>query len=280
MADNKKSNLTPEVINRYYPIKKLKIYPNGVAEVKRSNLTNDSTAGGGVGTRKAITKMTNKSRTRLAYTMYATSVEFRSIITLTYPSLWPNNGTQCKAHLNSFLTWFRGKFPHQDYAWIVEFQDRGAPHYHIMTTVRDPDGEQRHAMAWAWKSIVGRWYWGAEIRQTGGKVTPGMLQKLYRVHCHRDSWEQIRKPDGARRYMAKYALKPAQKLVPYAYQNIGRFWGVSRGVTDAIESTGDWVVCESDLRRALKALYHQVSDWDVLPKVIFDFHFQDVSRET
>ena len=42
--------------------------------------------------------------------------------------------------------------------------------------------------------------------------------------------ERVRKPKGARNYAVKYAQKCRQKEVPENYENVGRFWGHSRGI--------------------------------------------------
>jgi len=47
--------------------------------------------------------------------------------------------------------------------------------------------------------------------------------------------ERIRKEHGARNYAVKYAFKMKQKMVPAAYQNVGRFWGNSRDVKPVVK---------------------------------------------
>jgi hypothetical protein len=43
-------------------------------------------------------------------------------------------------------------------------------------------------------------------------------------------WENVRQQDGLKHYVTKYASKTYQKQVPETFQNVGRFWGVSRSI--------------------------------------------------
>lgn len=54
------------------------------------------------------------------------------LITLTYPNTWPAETKECKRHLDSFCKrLIRG---HKDAAivWKLEYQKRGAPHFHLL----------------------------------------------------------------------------------------------------------------------------------------------------
>lgn len=83
---------------------------------------------------------------------------------------------------------------------------------------------------------------------------------------HVNTWEVIRKPDGAKRYVAKYATKPYQKQVPEWFQDIGRFWGCSDGVKENREKPIILELTEDELREILRQNNHPVSEWDVVPK--------------
>lgn len=220
--------------------------------------------------------MTKKSRDKLAFTALATDIEFKSLITLTYPSVWPESGKICKEHLNTFLVWLRNRYD-VSYIWIVEFQTRGAPHYHIMTSVPEPSEGDRIALARQWRSVIARWIWGGGLQTALGTYTTKTLDKLYSVHVHPEAWEAIRKPNGASRYLISYALKPEQKGVPKEFSDIGRFWGTSRDVKRSIFSVEEIDISEDELRLTLETMEHQTSSWPVLPRYIFGL---DVSRET
>ena len=73
--------------------------------------------------------------------------EYRQMVTLTYPFCYPTNGPESKEHLKRFLQEvkreydrsegvtdeFGGIEKHSSF-WFLEFQQRGAPHYHIFLT--------------------------------------------------------------------------------------------------------------------------------------------------
>ena len=203
------------------------------------------------GKRAGIEYLSGKARSRLMWVVKETDVEFRSLLTLTYGATWPSDGKRCKAHLDTFLKWVRRNVS-TSYLWFIEFQKRGAPHYHIML---DVDAGDRFEMAVTWARIAEEDTW--------------MRVKMVQVHAHEKSWENIRQAEGARRYVAKYALKTYQKKVPREYQNVGRFWGASRDVKAAIPEPMEVEMDEDNLRRLLTSLDHRCAKWDILPELIF-----------
>jgi len=53
-------------------------------------------------------------------------------VTLTYPSLYPSGSREYKRHLDNFRRRMVRKFPGCGVIWRLEFQKRGAPHYHLL----------------------------------------------------------------------------------------------------------------------------------------------------
>jgi len=157
--------------------------------------------------RQKITKLSYKSLQALAFTASNTEATFESILTLTYPKIYPADGKIVKKHLNRILKCLRPTS--YSYLWFLEFQRRGAPHLHILLSQRVGHNSQR------W--ISKRWY------EIVGSEDPKHL-------AAGTNWENVRKADGAKRYAIKYATKPDQKQVPVEFQNVGRFWGCSRSV--------------------------------------------------
>lgn len=186
--------------------------------------------------RGCITELSLDSRKRLAFIVCNTSVLLRMMVTLTYPALFPSDGKTVKRHLNTFLMWCRRRWGKGlSYVWFLEFQKRGAPHIHLLLSpIRKRSDVD--AVANAWYRIVAS---GDEKHLRAGTRT-----------------EQIRKPDGAARYACKYALKTYQKMVPSEYQNVGRFWGVSKDVTPQPVASMD--IDEQSIRAIL-------ADWHYLP---------------
>lgn len=92
---------------------------------------------------------------------------------------------------------------------------------------------------------------------------------VYAVHEHSKAWENIRKRDGAKRYIAKYALKPRQKIVPKRYGDCGRFWGASRDVKPVRRQTIDVTGNAEATEFVAKIMGRSdLAAWDILPKLI------------
>ena len=206
-----------------------------------------------------------KSLNRLAYLASTTRIEFLSIMTLTYPSHYPNDGKTVKGDLNRFLTAFKREYGKLSYLWFLEFQVRGAPHFHILLSIKQPGAQGRYKMGtlWAKAMQIDKW-------ETDGLGLPSaefIRHQVVAVHTHPKSWENVRKPNGARKYALKYATKPHQKQVPELYQNVGRFWGNSRDVPndEVVFMSGS----ETQLREFLDRLGRNLDHLDVLPKHIW-----------
>ena len=86
--------------------------------------------------------------------------------------------------------------------WVLEFQKRGAPHYHVFVR----KALDRFAVADAWFRIV-------------ASGDPKHLEAGTRI-------EAFRHPPALGSYVMKYAAKMEQKDVPSEFQRVGRFWGV------------------------------------------------------
>lgn len=183
-----------------------------------------------------VQEFTFDSRQRLAFVACNTDIVFRTMITLTYPAEYPTDGIQVKKHLHTFFMWLRrdlGSKP--SYLWFLEFQKRGAPHFHILLDWTLP-GSRADTKAFRFR-VASSWY------RIVGSQDPKHLAAGTRA-------ERIRKPDGAARYAVKYALKMRQKKAPSDYHHVGRFWGASRDVKPTPKKT---VRCtEDDVRGALE----------------------------
>ena len=152
--------------------------------------------GGGV--RKPIRELTRRS-------LRAMKLHFRNIegakyiVTLTYPANFPMDGKLVKYHLMLIRKWFL--YYGVSGSWFLEFQVRGAPHFHIITN----KAVDKEALSRQWYKVVGS---GDEKHLKAGTQQ-----------------QAIRKPHAVAAYVAKYAAKSEQKIVPAEYANVGRFWG-------------------------------------------------------
>jgi len=139
--------------------------------------------------------------------------DYKHMVTLTYPNEFPTNGTETKNHLRRFLQEvqredrreenYKGVRQLHSAFWFLEFQERGAPHYHIFLN-RCPS---KKWVSQKWYDIVN----SEDIRhfQAGTRT-----EKLHSGRA------------GTISYASKYANKLEQKVAPRWFEKVGRFWGV------------------------------------------------------
>jgi len=158
--------------------------------------------------RAAISQFSPGTGVRMSrYLRECTSV-YRYMHTLTYPSVFPQDGSIVKNHLRRYCQELsreakrRGLIQFSVF-WFLEFQSRGAPHFHLFTT-----------SFFSYKRCALIWY---AIVDSGDSKH---LKAGVRV-------ETIKKGrSGIISYARKYARKQEQKVVPAFFENVGRFWGV------------------------------------------------------
>lgn len=159
--------------------------------------------------RGEIKELSAASRRRLA--LVARNLEpgrVRCLITLTLPGDWlavVPDGRTLKVKAHRMWQELRRKYPGIGGLWFLEFQKRGAPHYHAGVTVE----VDRAWLAATWARIVaatGEERRRHELAGTGSEV--------------------IRLADGFTRYVSKYASKWEQKIVPDYFAGVGRMWGL------------------------------------------------------
>lgn len=164
------------------------------------------------GLRSRITKFSFASRQRLIAAC-RNREDFNGFITLTYPDEtyaetaaggnYMLSGKVVKEHLRRFRQWLTRR--EIGGIWFLEFQRRGAPHFHLVTT-RALDSSESEAAKRYWAKLV-----GSECPH----------HKEMGVNA-----QVMRKAHAAGAYAAKYSAKDEQKQVPEHYQDVGRFWGM------------------------------------------------------
>ena len=160
------------------------------------------------GTRSKINQFSKRSAKRLRHKVRNSDDQLKTFITLTYPKDFPCNGIETKSHLNAFLQYLRRK--KIKYIWVLEFQERGAPHYHIIATGFIPKEE-----------LSRRWY---TIVNSGDEKH---LKAGTRI-------EAIKSKNHLYGYLSQYIQKLYQKTVPDGFENVGRFWGSSRNLIEFV----------------------------------------------
>lgn len=158
--------------------------------------------------RGEIKRFSAASARRFRLLIRNTDDMWSGFVTLTYPGDSFNwtprtlDGPTCKRHVHAFCSWLRRKkIP---YVWILEFQERGAPHFHFLVAGYVDKAE----LARRWFDIVG----SGDMR-----------------HLHAGTRvEAVKNPDQVGAYMGSYLTKLDQKTVPAEFVRVGRFWGASR----------------------------------------------------
>jgi hypothetical protein len=157
------------------------------------------------GKRGEIREFSSASRRRLMrYMAQVDRTQCRRrplFVTLTYPARFPTSSRVYKAHLRSFLARFKRRYPHVPIIWRLEFQKRGAPHYHLM--IFTP-----WYISWRW--VAGAWY-----------EATGCADYLTLVAG--TETRAVRSWGGVMHYAAKYMSKSGP--LPDG-QAPGRLWGI------------------------------------------------------
>lgn len=257
MADK----LSPSDIEYLYPVQSLTLHPHGSITVNRAARYKPVvTANNG---KAEVRYLSAKSLRRLNHIMQSTLIEFNSMITLTYGKFYPTDGKIIKEDLRKVRQLLLRYT--DNYLWFLEFQKRGAPHFHILTEVEAITPKMRTALLSIWVTAqVKQEYFWAEV-PVGDRAMEWC--KIVRFNAAPQIWEPIREKDGAKHYVAKYATKTHQKEVPARFTNVGRFWGCSRQVKKILGVTIDATV--ADLQRLLEQHNHKAAKMDYKPKYLW-----------
>lgn len=189
-------------------IEEILVYPSSIKLQRKKYVTqNDKNQ---PPLRGAISGFSEKSRRKLRFLAGNTSVKLISQTCLTYHNSRPD-GYTVKKHLNSWMTIVKKHYPNFKCLWVLEFQTRGVPHFHVWHNLpHDLDG-LRSLLAKSWNRIA----------------EPSS--------CEHMVWHNRRKNHIAwdmysPSYLCKYLDKESQKAVPLGFVGVGRFWGNSRGL--------------------------------------------------
>jgi len=150
------------------------------------------------------------------------------MLTLTYPKNELLSKEETKRHLKNFSQVL--KRAGIGYLWILEFQRRGIPHFHVwvnrsLTERTDSVTGDKIRRHFPWRSLMLSW-----LRIIGESEN----DKAKRVALHPTSYTPWEVRVG-NNYAAKYADKRCQKGLPESVQGYGRWWGQSRGLNKPLE---------------------------------------------
>lgn len=163
--------------------------------------------------RGSITHFSARSRSRMlqsiAQVRRTEQPPDAQFVTLTYPAWYPTSTRECKEQLRAWEKRLRRLCEAAWFYWKLEFQVRGAPHFHLLLFNAGTVSEE--TMHTNWFEVVNsgeehHWFYGTDVKRL-------------------DSWT------AAGRYCAKYVAKEdTQQIV----DGVGRFWGIAnRAARDA-----------------------------------------------
>lgn len=179
----------------------------------RTRITGTQSKAGG-GKRSKVREFSAESRNRLLHRLLTVPDEPDEFLTLTYPKEFPLTRIT-KTHLDNFLKRFARRFPQATMVWKLEYQERGAPHYHCCVWFKGTRGTRRFWKQWVsrvWYTIVG----SGDIK-------------------HLRAGTNTQRPKGPwNRYLSKYVSKDTipvsairgEGFIMYTTESVGRFWGI------------------------------------------------------
>jgi len=168
-------------------------------------------------TRGEVRQFSDSSRRRLSW-IYAQG-PWCSMLTLTYHGDFPAP-VEGKRQLGRWLEGLTRRGIR--YLWVLEWQRRGVPHYHVWldrTFADCPLSDDKNRQN-SWRPLMESWLRLSGQSEDRAAAAFGLHQKSY------VDWE-IRVGNN---YAAKYAQKQQQKGLPPGVETYGRWWGCSRGV--------------------------------------------------
>lgn len=179
----------------------ISIYPDMVSV---SPSIEHKAAGGGP--RGKIEVFSQESRYRLFRLLHQLTFERVTFATLTYPADFPTEAKIYKGHLKEYRRRFERLYGPVKAVWRLEFQERGAPHFHIMYL--DAPFIPIHDWCWLWKCVCKSYDMAHELLGVDVKLVTGNSEKNLIAS-----------------YLSKYVGKLDQSEVRNGSNKTGRYWG-------------------------------------------------------
>ena len=212
--------------------------------------------------RSIVKDFSKKSRGRLLRLLASIdqkkSGQKPTFLTGSYPGEYSQDWQVWKKHLHHFIVLLTQKWPRVWGVWRLEFQKRGAPHFHFLLW----GGPILEDVIQVFSQKHGKMIWiGNPKNPHNQEIYTWMSQTWYRVVGSGDEKhlkagtriEPIRSWNGVMWYASKYLSKlTSGEFVPEGYA--GRYWGVIHKSLFPIEMMS-WPVSESTffkIRRVLR----------------------------
>lgn len=153
-------------------------------------------------------------------------------LTLTYPEEWPGDAKEWKAQLHHFKVYMTRRFKDVWGLWKMEFQKRGAPHFHLMLwglpKIQGTEHVREGKLCWRVLPGISRaedlevfnWFNETWYRIVGSEDEKHLAAGV--------NLEPVQSWQGVSSYVSKYLGKvQGGEFVPV--EHTGRFWGVIQG---------------------------------------------------
>ena len=207
------------------------------------------------GKRGEIKGFSSASRRRLIRFLFSLEKPPEVMVTLTYPGEWEVDYHKWKRDLDVFFKRVARKFSDYWFVWKLEFQKRGAPHFHLLGSFGDDVVINQALKEWVsrvWYEIVGS---GDEKHLKAGTNVEVL-----------DSNKKVRA------YVCKYISKEDMPKDENGKEvKVGRWWGKSgnipaRCVVSVQLEYDKWVMVRRLVKRWVKAKARQsLKKWLSLP---------------
>lgn len=243
----------------------------------------------GGGQREKVTVISSSAIKNAVEVLTNADPELNSMIVATYPETFPDDGRIVKAHHKALKQAIKRKFGDYSYFTAIEYQKRGAPHFHQGLSINLADlGEittlQRKNMTrrkptfqtvkpvqdWAfeiWLEIISKpdISYDGELLDWSGLDEEDIeaMRKAYYHYNAGFSWEVMREKDGAKRYFVKEltGLKLYQKTIPEGFENPGRHFLYSPDMRFDEDDAITFILPETKIRELL-----ETAGWQYLPE--------------
>ena len=156
--------------------------------------------------RGVVSGFSKAARKRMLELLNQLTFERIAFVTLTYPAEFPLDGREYKKHLRRFRARMERKYPKIRVLWRLEFQRRGAPHFHLL--LFDAPFLCKFCLSYDWYKSVGS---GDKKHLRRGTNIKGVASKG-------ENGKIIS-------YVAKYAAKPLDPQVKNDDTWTGRYYG-------------------------------------------------------
>lgn len=180
---------------------------------------------------RASVRQSAKSRQNCAFQLGNAETDWLAMVTLTYRTN-PSSYEEVAGHRVRWFDSMRKEWGRFDYAWFLEFTERGVAHYHVFV---GSGGDLGDAIRRERTRTVTRK--GNPVAILRGDVDASAVHHWRRITSDgSDEWdafqtggivERMRTPDAAGRYAAKEAGKRVQKIAPWP---VKQWWNMSREI--------------------------------------------------